>query len=337
MDTPDPAHDDRGSILIVEDNIDNLEMISAHLRLEGFVVRQAAEGKSALASVYAEPPDLILLDIMLPVVDGQRLDGFEISRRIKQDPTLPFIPIILVTARDSTEDKVAGFNAGADDYLTKPIDFQELRARVRSMLRIKALQDELAEKNRQLERLSIHDGLTGLYNHRHIQMLMHQEFERALRSRQPLSVAMLDLDHFKHVNDTYGHQAGDHVLHDVADILRQNAREVDQLGRYGGEEFIAILPRTASAAAVVFVERLRHQVARHSFETGASQRIHMTISAGVATHPHGRASDPAALLRLADEALYAAKRAGRDRVFCYDRIEPAASTTEPESSRIAKP
>jgi two-component system, cell cycle response regulator len=126
-----------------------------------------------------------------------------------------------VTARDSTQDKVAGLDAGADDYLTKPINFPELEARVRSMLRIKRLQDELEEKNRELERLSISDGLTGLFNHRHIHGLLAEEFERVARTNDCMSVAMFDLDRFKAVNDTYGHQAGDRVLIELADILRE--------------------------------------------------------------------------------------------------------------------
>lgn len=303
----------RGRILIVDDNSDNIEIIATRLQFRGYDICSASDGESALKSVRDDKPDLILLDVMLPDIDG-----YEISRRIKNDDNLPFIPIILVTARDSTADKVAGLDAGADDYLTKPIVFPELEARCRSMLRIKKLQDELEEKNRELERLSISDGLTGLYNHKKIHALLHEEFERAERTGELISVAMFDLDRFKGVNDNYGHQAGDRVLEQMSAILRTTAREIDRLGRYGGEEFMALLPETSIDEAAVFVERVRREVERHPFDIGRDEPLKMTISAGVATYPHSTIDRPETLVRLADEALYAAKTGGRNRVVRFD-------------------
>lgn len=314
------ANGTRGRILVVDDNRDNIEIIATRLRFRGYEMIEASDGYEALAKVRSDEPDLILLDVMLPDIDG-----YEISRRIKNDDELPFIPIILVTARDSTQDKVAGLDAGADDYLTKPINFPELEARVRSMLRIKRLQDELEEKNRELERLSISDGLTGLFNHRHIHGLLQEEFERAQRSGDRVSVAMLDLDRFKSINDTYGHQAGDRVLVQLADILRETAREIDRLGRYGGEEFMALLPETDIDEAAVFVERVRREVQRRSFDIGRDDPIRMTISAGVATYPWQGIDTPETLIRLADEALYAAKAGGRDRIVRFDAVELASA------------
>jgi diguanylate cyclase (GGDEF)-like protein len=310
-----------GRILVVDDNADNVEIIATRLRFRGYQIIEATNGETALKSVRSDKPDLILLDVMLPDIDG-----YEIARRIKGADDLPFIPVILVTARDSTQDKVAGLDAGADDYLTKPINFPELEARVRSMLRIKALQDELGEKNRELERLSISDGLTGLYNHRHIHGLLHEEFERADRTGERLTVAMFDLDRFKSVNDNYGHQAGDRVLEQFADILRETAREIDRLGRYGGEEFMALLPDTGIEDGVVFVERVRREVARQPFNIGRDQAISMTTSCGVATYPHDLIQDPETLVRLADEALYAAKAAGRNKVIRFDEASEPALT-----------
>jgi two-component system, cell cycle response regulator len=311
-----------GRILVVDDNQDNIEIIATRLRYRGYEILEAGDGEQALSLVREAAPDLILLDVMLPDIDG-----YEISRRIKGDDDLPFIPIILVTARDSTQDKVAGLDAGADDYLTKSINFPELEARVRSMLRIKRLQDELEEKNRELERLSISDGLTGLFNHRHIHGLLAEEFERVARTNDCMSVAMFDLDHFKSVNDTYGHQAGDRVLVELADILREVARDVDRLGRYGGEEFMALLPETCIDDAAVFVERVRREVARRPFDVGGNEPLHMTLSAGVATYPHETIRDVESLVRLADQALYTAKETGRNRVVRFD--EAVLETAQP--------
>lgn len=302
-----------GRILVVDDNLDNLEVLATRLRFRGYTVDTATSGEEALARVAENPPDLILLDVMMP-----GLDGYEVARRIRADPNLPFIPIILVTARDSTQDKVAGLDAGADDYLTKPINYPELEARVRAMLRIKDLQGELEEKNRELARLSISDGLAGLFNHRHIQEVVHEEFERAKRTREPLAVVMFDLDHFKRVNDTYGHQVGDRVLQEMARILRSTAREIDKLGRYGGEEFIAVLPDTGIDDAVTFAERVRERVERHPFDVGRGHPIHLTVSAGAATYPHPAVYNPKTLIHRADQALYAAKNAGRNRVMRFE-------------------
>jgi two-component system, cell cycle response regulator len=309
-------------ILVVDDHPDNIEIIDARLSSRGYRIESASDGEEALEKVRQNPPHLILLDVMMPV-----LDGFEVSRRIKRDTSLPFIPIILVTARGETEDKVEGLDAGADDYLTKPINFPELEARVRSMLRIKKLQDELDRKNRQLEEanqqlrlLSITDGLTGLYNHRHVHELLQEEHERCKRNGDPLAVAMLDLDRFKQLNDTHGHQTGDVVLADTARILRENAREVDMIGRYGGEEFIVILPEATEAAAVRFAERVREAVERHVFRSG-DKEIQMTVSGGVASASAPDLLQPDELIRRADMALYEAKNGGRNRVVPSSTID----------------
>src|SRR5690606_20958219 len=157
-----------------------------------------------------------------------------------------------------------------------------------------------------------------LYNHRHIHGLLAEEFERVARTNDCMSVAMFDLDHFKSVNDTHGHQAGDRVLVELADILREVARDVDRLGRYGGEEFMALLPETCIDDAAVFVERVRREVARRPFDVGGDEPLHMTLSAGVATYPHEMISDVESLVRLADQALYTAKETGRNRIVRFD-------------------
>lgn len=308
--------ENRERILVVDDHPDNVEIINARLSSRGFRIETATNGQEALDRVLANPPHLILLDVMMPL-----LDGHEVSRRIKNDDSLPFIPIILVTARADTRDKVEGLESGADDYLTKPINFPELEARVRSMLRIKRLQDELDEKNRELEnvnrklrKLSVTDGLTELFNHRHIHELLHEEFERSKRSGEPIAVVMLDLDHFKQVNDTHGHPTGDVILYETAEILRNTAREIDMPGRYGGEEFILILPGTTEDEAVQFAERVRHSVEDHVFRDEATE-VRMTVSAGVAAFPDSGADEPGALIKRADDALYTAKESGRNQVI----------------------
>jgi diguanylate cyclase (GGDEF)-like protein len=301
-------------ILVVDDNPDNLEIISTRLEFGGYRVARAERGEEAVEKVEEVRPDLVLLDIMMP-----DMDGYEVARRLRDKEELAYIPIIFVTARDSTEDKVTGLDAGADDYLTKPINFPELEARVRSMLRIKRLQDELEKKNRKLEQLSISDGLTGLYNHRHLYELLDEEFERSKRTGEPVSVVMFDLDRFKDVNDTYGHQAGDRVLEKLADILRETAREIDRLGRYGGEEFLAILPDSDPDAGLTFADRVRETVEELEFDIDANGPLDMTISAGVATHPHDEPGEPHRLVHYADQALYSAKNSGRNRVV---RFEP---------------
>jgi diguanylate cyclase (GGDEF)-like protein len=215
---------------------------------------------------------------------------------------------------------VVGLGAGADDYVTKPINFAELEARVKSMLRIKALQDELARANEELSRMAVTDALTGLHNRRNVEALLHDMFEHSVRLHEPLACAMFDLDHFKSVNDTYGHQAGDAVLQQLAGILKASAREIDKVGRYGGEEFIILLPGTVLDAAVTFAERTRQQVESHTFtfEGGSLRR---TLSCGVAAFPHPRISHREALVKAADDALYVAKELGRNRVVRFDSPE----------------
>jgi diguanylate cyclase (GGDEF)-like protein len=307
-------------ILIVDDHEDNVEVLRARLEARGYVCESATDGEEALAKVAASPPDLILLDVMMP-----RMDGHEVARRVKADRAIPFIPIIMQTALDSVESKVEGLGAGADDYITKPINFAELEARVRSMLRIKALQDALEAANGELRRMAITDGLTGLYNRRHMEERLREMWEHSERLHEPLSCVMFDLDHFKSVNDTYGHQAGDEVLKQLARLLKNVARDIDRVGRYGGEEFIVLLPGTVVDAAVTFAERVRQEVEGHvfTFDGGTLRR---TLSCGAAGFPHPRVGSRDALLKAADDALYVAKELGRNRVVRFDSAEFNAHT-----------
>ncbi len=306
-------------ILIVDDHEDNVELLRARLESWGYETSSASDGAEALSTIERTLPDLVLLDIMMP-----KIDGIEVARRVKSNPELPFIPIIMQTALDSTENKVEGLEAGADDYITKPIDFPELKARLRSMLRIKRLQEEIEERERELmeanERLrymSQTDALTGLDNRRHIETRIEEMFEHAKRLAEPFSCVMVDLDRFKSVNDTYGHQAGDAVLKQLAKILKHEVREIDHAGRYGGEEFILLLTSTVLDAAVTFAERVRKAIEAHTF-TFDGISINKTASFGVAAWPHPKIPGPDGLVKAADESLYVAKETGRNRVIRFD-------------------
>ena len=323
---PRPASSDeeqsRDRILVVDDHEDNIEVLRVRLESWGYATEASYNGVEALSLVERTPPDLILLDVMMP-----EMDGMEVARRIKANRGLPFIPIIMQTALDSTEDKVQGLEAGADDYITKPIDFAELKARVRSMLRIKRLQEELEERERELlevnERLrhmSQTDALTGLDNRRHLNDRIEEMFSHAQRLSEPFSLVMCDLDKFKSVNDTHGHQAGDEVLKQLAHILKDEAREIDRVGRYGGEEFMLLLPGTVLDAAVTFAERVRKRIEGHTF-TFAGGSLKRTASFGVSGWPHPKIQESDALVRAADDALYVAKETGRNRVIRFDGDE----------------
>ncbi|MDQ3697899.1 MAG: diguanylate cyclase [Gemmatimonadota bacterium] len=316
-------------ILIVDDHEDNVEVLRARLESRGYTCESARDGEEALRMLDDNPPDLILLDVMMPKVDGR-----EVARRVKSNRALPFIPIIMQTALDSVENKVDGLGAGADDYITKPINFAELEARVRSMLRIKALQDALEDANLELSRMAITDGLTGLYNRRHLEERLHEMFEHSCRLHEPLACAMFDLDHFKSVNDTHGHQAGDEVLKQFATLLKGSAREVDRVGRYGGEEFMVLLPGTVLDAAVTFAERTRHEVETHvfTFEGGTLRR---TLTCGVAAWPHPRLATRDQLMKAADDALYVGKALGRNRVVRFDSAEFNAHLEENHAAAAA--
>jgi len=321
---------DHSRILIVDDNPDSLEILRARLESWGYRTQLASDGEEALEKIEAAPPDLILLDIMMP-----RIDGMEVARRVKGNPSLPFIPIIMETALATTESKVEGLDSGADDYITKPIDFAELKARVNSMLRIKRLQAELEDRerelldaNEQLLHMSQTDALTGLDNRRALENRLEEMFAHARRFKEPVACVICDLDRFKAVNDTYGHPAGDEVLRQFAQILRREARSIDRVGRFGGEEFIFLLPGAGIDAAGRFAERVRKQVEAHTFTVnGGGTSIRRTASFGVSAWPHSRIGSPEVLVRTADEALYVAKGTGRNRVVRFDSDAFNAHTT----------
>ena len=303
-------------ILLVDDIAINLELQKAYLQGSGYDVVLAMDGEEALQKVYEEKPDLVLLDIMMP-----KKNGYEVCRLLKNDPETRFIPVIMVTALKDIEDKIKGIEAGADDFISKPFNKTELMARVRSLLRIKFLHDELENKmeqldeaRKELQQLAITDGLTGLFNYRYFRSQLDHELERARRHHLELSLIMLDIDFFKNYNDSNGHPAGDIVLKEIADAVQENIRKIDIPCRYGGEEFILILPDTGKTAAVVVAEKIRGLIERMAFKNQEKQpNGQLTISIGVATFPEdGETSNK--LVEKVDENLYRAKQTGRNKV-----------------------
>lgn len=305
------------TVLVVDDVPVNIQLLTTYLSAEGYQVISARDGQQAIEQVKSNHPDLVLLDVMMPA-----LNGFEVCRLIKSDPKTKFTPVIMVTALNELSDKIKGIDSGADEFLTKPFHKLELLARVRSLLRQKELHDELQEKVAELEKaraelqqLAITDGMTGLFNYRHFKEQLEHELNRAHRHSLHLSLIMIDIDHFKHYNDTSGHPAGDDVLRDIGSLLRSNIRNIDVAARYGGEEFALILPDASKDAAKVVADKIRRLIEIHEFEFEELQpKGRLTISAGVATYPEdGNDVDP--LVEVADKRLYLAKQAGRNMVF----------------------
>ena len=306
-------------ILIAEDDPISLVLLQALLNQWGYEVIVTHDGNEAWQVLQADmAPRLAILDWEMPGVDGPTLCHQVRERRG------PYTYMILLTARTKREDVIAGMEAGADDYVTKPFDAHELRVRLRAGRRILDLQDALLEAQEVLRLQATQDPLTSLWNRGMIMELLGRELARAKRERSPLSVLMLDLDLFKIVNDTYGHMAGDLVLREAAQRLRASVRAYDAVGRYGGEEFLIVSPGCPAAGAVTLAERIRKAVGEKPMNTSEAL-ISITISAGAATAEYvdkrvassknvGEYTEAENLVRAADDALYRAKRWGRNRV-----------------------
>jgi diguanylate cyclase (GGDEF)-like protein len=224
----------------------------------------------------------------------------------------------MLTGEDDQADKVEGLDLGADDYVTKPFQYPELLARIRAGKRIVDLQKELLETNKRLERLSITDGLTNLFNHRYFQDELGRAFEESARYGRPLSLAIVDLDFFKKVNDTYGHAVGDEVLKAVSRLFQDSIRTTDLAARYGGEEFAVMMPETGVHAAVTFAGKIRSLIESTPIQTQAGT-VNVTVSIGVAAVPHPKIHAAKELIVAADKALYRAKDGGRNQVQAEER------------------
>lgn len=288
-------------ILAVDDSVVNLRLLEAVLGRAGYEVATTPRATETLNLALNWSPDLILLDVMMPEVSGLELLGL-----LKSHPQTHDLPVVMVTARTRGDDVREALDAGAFDYIKKPLDEIETLARIRSALRFHASQSRLLE-------LATHDSLTGLYNHKLLLELLSRELGLAQRQRTSVSFCMVDLDHFKLLNDEFGHQAGDEVLRRVASVLEHEVRKTDPVGRYGGEEFGIVLVGCPASSARELCERLRSSIEQLPlFWNGQGLRV--TASLGLATVGPEDDADPEALVKRADEALYRAKELGRNRL-----------------------
>ena len=309
-------------ILIAEDDPVSRRLLEATLRRWGnepVVCRDGGEAWKVLQNEDA--PKLLILDWMMP-----HLDGLELCRRVRKQSEEEYVYIILLTAKVEKEDIIEGLEAGADDYITKPFNMQELKVRLRAARRILELQEALIDAREKMRDRATHDPLTGLWNRDAITEILNTEYQRARRESHYMAVAMADIDHFKQVNDTFGHLAGDAVLREVARRITSSLRPYDAVARYGGEEFLFVLPGCDMERGKKMAERIRGRISAEPMDT-PDGLISITVSFGVADTSFGTDGEPEQVLRAADAALYKAKEAGRDRV------ELAPTDSQPNMSK----
>lgn len=328
---PDMSPESKPRVLAVDDSDTCLVLLGKHLELSGYDVVTAHNGLEALQVLRQEGIQLVVADCMMP-----EMDGLELCRAIRSEESIGFVFVIILTAHAEKARLIEAFEAGADDFLTKPFDRQELLARLRAGERIIALENGLAQKTRslhkvnaelavlndKLERMATTDELTGLVNRRHGLTRLDEHWEQASRYGQPLSCIMLDIDHFKRFNDNHGHAAGDEVLKKMAAVLTRSVRATDMVCRLGGEELLLICPNTVLEAATVLAERCRRNV-ESAVVRYEGHDLKVTMSVGVAQR-EGTITSRDELLAAADQALYAAKDGGRNRVCTAPEPAPAA-------------
>lgn len=327
----------KGNLLIVDDTSDNLRILSQMLTEQEYIVRKALNGTRALASVKNELPDLILLDINMP-----DLNGYEVCQQLKSSKTTEKVPVIFISALDEMMDKIKAFKVGGVDYISKPFQLEEVLIRVEHQLKLYRLQNELKKYNQQLRQeveqrkkveeelrssklvlqktnkklntLSIIDSTTGIYNRRHLNTFLLREWKRLARENQPLSLILCDIDFFKNYNDTYGHVAGDRCLRIVAQALKNIIhRPNDLVARFGGEEFAIVLPNTDQKGVETISEKINATIEDLKIpHTQSNVSNYVTISAGAMTQIPQNQQTPNCLIHQADMALYRAKQQGRN-------------------------
>jgi len=307
--------------LVVDDSAVYRKLIGDHLRSWGFGVTLAESGSEAWR-ILEQPnaPKLVLLDWVLP-----DLDGIELCQRIRQaGSSSPYIYIILLTSKEGRQNMLQAMQAGADDYLVKPFDDLELKARLLVGKRILDLQEELVSARESMRHAATHDSLTGLTNRAEILAMLERELERARRERKPVAVILCDVDHFKDVNDTLGHLFGDEALREIGRRLRAQLRVYDGVGRYGGEEFLMVLPSCDLTNALLRANELREIIAKTPVVSSGEERL-ITMSMGVAVSACEGKNEVEMLLNQADAGLYKAKEKGRNRI---EHFSPAAKRAE---------
>ena len=294
-------------VLIAEDDAVSRRVLEVFLYKLGYEVVVTTNGAEALEALQKPAsPRIAILDWMMPGTDG-----LEVCRQLRQRSAEAYVYVLLVTAKTQQQDIIEGLEGGADDYLTKPYNIHELRARLRAGLRVVELQRQLMESRDGFQFQAIHDFLTGLLNRQGILGRLDAELARAVREKNSVGIVMADLDHFRKINDTHGHLAGDAVLREAANRLRAAVRAYDHVGRYGGEEFLAVLPGCSEEGLLRQAERLRACVSESPIVTPEAP-LQITLSLGVRCAAPGETQTD--VLRSADEALYRAKRNGRDRI-----------------------
>jgi diguanylate cyclase (GGDEF)-like protein len=319
------------SILVIDDQPGNLALLQRILTSRGYKVNLETSGITAIAVARKNPPDLILLDIYLP-----GMDGYDVCLKLKEIDDLKDVPVIFISTLSDVLDKVKAFSVGGIDYITKPFDFEEVLARVHTHLKIRRLQTQLEEKTanleaeiarrikaeKELKRLASLDPLTGINNRRTFFELAEIELERALRYSNSTTLLLMDIDHFKKVNDCFGHLAGDQILINFAHLCKSNLRPFDLVARYGGEEFITLLPRTDLETGISIAERIRLLLKGKKFKCKKDE-ISVTISTGITELEHSKPTNLAGMIEQADQALYQAKRLGRNRIEYWQPVLPS--------------
>ena len=302
------------NVLIVDDSSLTREKVLDTLRgaqlFENYF--EANDGFAAIKMLSREKVDMIICDMMMP-----RMDGFKLLEFVGKEKELEDIMVIMLSANRGIFDRIRGLESGAVDFIAKPFHPQELIVRVKILLRMKQLQCDLKTKITELERVTIIDNLTGLYNSRYLYDTLIREYNRCERFNLKLSLIMLDIDNFKEVNDTYGHQCGDTVLREVGKLLQAILRGYDFAVRYGGDEFIVVLSQNTVIGAHIVAERIRKMIEESPRLKELNGGNSVTTSVGVATYPDDTTDGYASLFNKVDRALYTAKREGRNKVFCY--------------------
>jgi two-component system chemotaxis response regulator CheY len=299
-------------ILLADDDVVTQRLLSWSLKNAGHTTRIVSDGQEAWELLQREHFPVLIADWVMP-----RLDGLSLIRNVRQHSFPGYVYVILLTSRHEQNDRVGGLESGADDFLTKPVDMRELRARLTVAERILNLESLLRDANARLAYQAAHDQLTELYNRPAITAYAESELARVRRCAQPFSLALFDLDHFKALNDEHGHLSGDAALAAVARRMTAVVRPYDWVGRWGGEEFLVVLPDTRLDQAAVVAERIRAHIAAEPLRLPSGHSVGLSVSAGV-TCDGGRPITLDALFQEADDALYAAKTAGRNLVACAE-------------------